>query len=411
MDTTLHTVTDAALPKRRKKNPNRQEDESRAARCGSASRFFGRRRHNALIGKVIDSSTLEAAWTRVRRNAGVAGGDGISCRVFERDAPDRLKRLRRDLRAGRYVPGPVRRVEIVKETGGTRPLAIPCVSDRVLQTAVAFTLTPILEPAMSSASFGYRLGLGVDDAVARIMELRRDNRSWVLESDVARFFETVPHGSLLDLLDERVGDSRLTDLVALWLGQSGTEERGLLQGSPLSPLLANLYLDEVDHLLDGPDGRLVRYADDFIVLSRRKTEAEMAKERAETLLAERGLALHPDKTRISRFEDGFWFLGHYFVRGLVLRDLEHAPEAAPPVWEFDAPSEDSREPRTESRSSRRPALARVSEALRKRLGRRRSAPEGPARDEPARDGLRSPDRQPEEMHATVDSAAPPAAAD
>ena len=150
---------------------------------------------------------------------------------------------------------------------------------------------------------------------------------------------------------------------------------GLLQGSPLSPLLANLYLDEIDHLLDGPEGRLVRYADDFVVLSTRKADAEAARERAVALLEERGLALHPDKTRIASFDDGFWFLGHYFIKNLVLRDLEHTPEAAPPVWEEDVPGERDGQA-TEERKipPRRPALVRVSEALLDRLIGRRAAP-------------------------------------
>jgi len=135
---------------------------------------------------------LVAAWSRVRRNAGVAGADGVSCTAFEREARSRLVRLRHDFVAGRYAPGPVRRVEIVKESGGTRPLEIPCVRDRIVQAAVALTLGPLLEPVMSEASFGYRPGLGVADAVARIIELRRDSRGWVLESDVALFFETIP---------------------------------------------------------------------------------------------------------------------------------------------------------------------------------------------------------------------------
>ena len=284
-----------------------------------------------LLAKATTPEMLAAAWSRVRRNAGVAGADGVSCTAFEREARIRLARLRRDLVVGRYVPGPIRRVEIVKESGGTRPLAIPCVHDRIVQTAVALTLGSLLEPVMSEASFGYRPGLGVGDAVARIVELRRDSRGWVLESDVARFFETIPHPPLLDLIETRTDDPRLTELVALWLAQSSEAGRGLLQGSPLSPLLANLYLDEIDHPLDAPEARLVRYADDFVVLARRKAEAETARERAEALLGERGLALHPEKTRIACFEDGFWFLGHYFIRNLlVLRDLEHAPEAAPP---------------------------------------------------------------------------------
>ena len=314
---------------------------------------------------------LAAAWSRVRRNGGVAGGDGVSCALFERDARARLARLHRDLWGGSYAPGPVRRLEIAKESGGTRPLAIPCVADRVVQTAVAFALTPVVEPGMSPASFGYRPGLGVTDAVARVVELRRrEKRGWVLESDVARFFETVPHRPLLDLIDARSRDPRVTELVAAWLDGSGMGGRGLLQGSPLSPLLANLYLDEIDHLLDGPAARLVRYADDLVLLARRKADAEAARERAAGLLRERGLALHPDKTHVHGFKDGFWFLGHYFIRNLVLRDLEHSPDAAVPVWELDAPREEAvaanarRQP-----PPKRPELAQVSETLRARLRR------------------------------------------
>ena len=329
---------------------------------GLAARLFGRHRRRDLLAEAVSSATLAAAWSRVRRNAGVAGGDGVSCQAFECDVQARLGRLRRDLLAGRYAPGPVRRVEIVKENGDTRPLAIPCVVDRVAQTAVAMELAPLVEPDMSVASFGYRPGLGVADAVARVTELRRDNRCWVLESDVARFFESVPHGPLLDLIDARAGTPRLTELISSWLDHSGEDGCGLLQGSPLSPLLANLYLDEVDHLLDGPDGRLVRYADDFVVLSRRRADAEAAQDRAATLLGERGLTLHPDKTRVVSFDEGFWFLGHYFIEKLVLRDLAHEPEAAAPVWQTDAPGE-PRDSEAASGKPRRPVFARLSGAL------------------------------------------------
>lgn len=334
------------------------------------ARLFGRGRRADLLGKAASHDTLEAAWLRVRRNAGVAGGDGVSCLVFERDASSRLARLRHDLLAGRYLPGPVRRVEIVKEDGGARPLAIPCVADRAAQTAVAMVLAPLLEPAMSAASFGYRSGLGVADAVARVVELRRESRNWVLESDVARFFETVPHRSLLQLLDARTRDSRLVELISLWLDHSGEEECGILQGSPLSPLLANLYLDDVDHILDSSEGRLVRYADDFVVLSKRRADAEAAMERAAALLGERGLTLHPTKTHISRFDEGFWFLGHYFIEKLVLRDLAHEHEAAPPVWQTDAPGE-RREAEALEGKPRRPIFAPITDTLSswRRLGK------------------------------------------
>lgn len=333
------------------------------------NRSLPRRRRTDLLAQALSAANLAAAWSRVRRNGGVAGGDYVTCRAFERDAGNRLGRLRRSLWAGRYTPGPVRRVEVTKESGGTRPLAIPCVADRIVQTAVTFALTPVLEPSMSPASFGYRPGLGVQDAVTRVIELRREKRGWVLESDVARFFESVPHPQLLDLVEARTGNARLTELVAVWLEASGAGGRGLLQGSPLSPLLANLYLDDVDHLLDGPEGRLVRYADDFVVLARRRVDAETARERAAGLLRERGLALHPDKTHVRGFRDGFWFLGHYFIRNLALRDMKHTPEAAAPVWEWDAPREEQVVASGRPAPAKRPELADLSETMRARLRR------------------------------------------
>ena len=360
-----------ASPNRRRATPADHGQPRRFA-APRHTGFF--RRRTGLLAQVIAPAMLAAAWSRVRRNGGVAGGDNVTCDVFERDARARLARLRRAVWSGSYEPGPVRRVDVAKESGGTRPLVIPCVADRVVQTAVAFVLSPIVEPAMSAASFGYRPGLGVTDAVERVIELRRrDKRTWVLESDVARYFESVPHQPLFDLIDARSGDARLTELVAVWLAKSGTRGRGLLQGSPLSPLLANLYLDEVDHLLDGPAARLVRYADDFVLLARRRADADAALKRAAGLLRERGLKLHPDKTHVHGFTDGFWFLGHYFVRNLVLRDLKHSQDAAPPVWDMDAPREEALV--TAARApAKRPELANLSETLRARLRRRPPRP-------------------------------------
>lgn len=338
--------------------PDSSAADTRSRLRAAATRIRGGRPGGNHLRMAAAPAMLEAAWARVRRNAGVAGGDGISCQAFERGAPSYLSRLRRDLLSGDYAPGPVRRVEVVKEAGGTRPLAIPCVVDRVAQTAVAFTLGPLLEPDMSSASFGYRAGLGVADAVTRIAALRREGRNWVLESDIACFFESVPHCRLLDLMDLKVGDARISKLVASWLDRPA-DGKGLLQGSPLSPLLANIYLDEFDRLMDRSDGRLVRYGDDFVVLAKRKAEATAALERAARLLAERGLTPHPDKTRLASFDEGFWFLGHYFVEHLVLRDLKHQPEAAPPLWNTDA-SATSIERGT---PPKRPSLKRVRGAL------------------------------------------------
>lgn len=270
---------------------------------------------------------LEEAWQRVRLNQGAAGGDGQTVAAFERTAAARLLALHRDLRSGRYVPGPIRRVEIPKPDGGSRPLAIPCVVDRVAQTATALTLGPVLDPEFNEASFGYRPGRSVEQAVARVRHWRDQGYLWVVDGDIKRYFENVPHDPLLARIEERIGEGPLSLLIALWLETAAPAGRGLPQGSPLSPLLANLYLDTVDDAIAGKGTRLVRFADDFVLLCRERERAEAALTRIAELLARHGLELNPDKTRIISFEQGFRFLGQLFLRSLVLPSPNRMREA------------------------------------------------------------------------------------
>lgn len=261
---------------------------------------------------------LEEAWERVRLNQGAAGGDGETVAAFAASAAVRLVALQRDLRDGRYEPGPVRRVDIPKRGGGLRPLAIPCVVDRVAQGAVALTLGPVLDPEFSEASFGYRPGRSVEQAVARVRHWRDQGYRWVVDGDIERYFERVPHDPLLARIAAHIGDGPLTRLVALWLETAAPAGCGLPQGSPLSPLLANLYLDTVDDAISGRGVRLVRFADDFVLLCRERERAEAALSRIADVLAHHGLGLNPDKTRLVSFEQGFRFLGRLFLRSLDL---------------------------------------------------------------------------------------------
>lgn len=289
-----------------------------------------------LFDHITDLETLQAAWGRVRANRGGPGGDGVGIEEFGREALARLLRLQRDLRAGTYRPGPVRRLDVPKRSGGTRPLAIPCIVDRVAQGAAALVLTPLLEPEMEDASFAYRAGRSVRMAVARVALLRREGYRWVVDGDIERFFENVPQATLLERLGRYVSDRRVLELARLWLAEACPGGRGLPQGSPLSPLLSNIYLDSVDEAIEGKGVRLVRFADDFVLLCKSELLAEQARTRMAALLAEHGLRLHPEKTRIVPFEKSFRFLGHLFVRSLVLEEAGYEElealqrELAPP---------------------------------------------------------------------------------
>jgi group II intron reverse transcriptase/maturase/CRISPR-associated endonuclease Cas1 len=274
--------------------------------------------------------TLAEAWERVRANNGAAGGDGVPIARFAPLAITHLSRLSHALRNGSYRPGPVRRVFIKKDDGGLRPLDIPCVIDRIAQSAVALTLGPVLDKEMHEGSYAYRPGRSVAQAVQRVSSLRRDGFRYVVDGDIVRYFERIPHERLIARLERAVDDAPLTDLVALWLEAYAPHGLGVPQGSPLSPLLANLYLDDVDEAIEGRGVRLVRFADDFVLLCKTEGAAAGALVRMRDLLAGHGLELHAEKTRIVPFEQGFRFLGHIFVRGMVWKDLSDDP----------APSED-----------------------------------------------------------------------
>jgi CRISPR-associated protein Cas1 len=280
-----------------------------------------------LFDRATRHDALWTAWERVRANNGAAGGDGMTVARFGQAAHGRLSRLSHDLRNGRYRPGPVRRVMIPKADGGSRPLDIPPVADRIAQAAVAQILTPLLDPEFEDASFAYRPGRSVMQAVARVAKHRREGFRWVVDGDIVRDFERIPHDRLLARLERSVEDAALVDLIGTWLEHHSHAGRGLPQGSPLSPLLANLHLDDVDGAIAGRGLRLVRFADDFLILCRDEALAEGAKQRMAALLAEHGLELNAEKSRITSFDQGVRFLGHLFVKGMVVREIP--PDAMP----------------------------------------------------------------------------------
>lgn len=261
---------------------------------------------------------LTRGWAKTRKNGGGPGGDRQTIGDFSRGAGMRIERLSRELREGTYKPGPLRHVSIPKKSGGRRTLAIPTIRDRVAQSAAAMVLSDYLEPHFEDSSYGYRPGRSVQQAVDRVAALRRAGFTWVVDADIRSFFDEVPHAPLIERLEGHGAGPDMLRLVAQWLESFG--ERGLAQGSPVSPVLANLYLDALDEAFDEDGLRIVRFADDFVILARSEKRAQRGLDRAAKLLAEFGLVLHPEKTRLVPFEEAFSFLGRLFLRSVVVPD-------------------------------------------------------------------------------------------
>jgi RNA-directed DNA polymerase len=282
------------------------------------------RRFHALFDRTWRSDVLQEAWRRVRSNRGAAGVDRETLADVEEYGAERmLQDLQDALRAGRYRPSPVRRRSIPKPDGGVRPLGIPTVRDRVAQQAAKLVLEPIFEADFLDSSYGYRPKRSATEALERIRKSFIEGCVWVLELDIRSYFDSIDHSRLLGYVESRVSDWRVVKLVRKWL-EAGVMEEGVRretvtgtpQGGVISPLLANIYL----HVLDEAwakrgHGRLVRYADDAVVLCRNQAEAEAALELVRNVLCELGLELHPEKTRIVDLRkglEGFDFLGCHF---------------------------------------------------------------------------------------------------
>jgi RNA-directed DNA polymerase len=279
----------------------------------------------SLMDKVFAPATLEAAWERVWANHGAAGVDRQSIERFEAREDLYLAELSTALREGKYRPQPIRRVEIPKGDGRTRPLGIPTVKDRIVQTAVKFALEPIFETTFRPTSYGFRPGRGCREALREVAQLIEDGYTFVVDADLESYFDTIPHERLMQQVEERISDGRILGLLRGWLAQDilqglqrWTPTEGTPQGAVISPLLANIYLHPLDELMAARGHRMVRYADDFVVLCRSREEAEAALAEIRAWVAENGLRLHPSKTHVGDCRlagQGFEFLGYRFEAG------------------------------------------------------------------------------------------------
>jgi RNA-directed DNA polymerase len=272
-------------------------------------------KHHSLTGRITPALML-LAFRNVRRNRGAAGIDRESINAFESNLDDNLLALMRRLKDGSYKPLPLRRFHIPKGPGQTRPLGIPAVRDRVAQEVVRLILSPLFERLFHDDSYGFRPNRNCHQAVERVLELHRQGYTHVLDADIKGFFDNLPHAVIMAAVSAEVADGNILDLIERFL-KAGVMEDGVFQpttggtpqGGVVSPLLANIALNSLDWQLHNAGYHFVRYADDFVVVCREAAAVQEAHEFVQTHLTSLGLSLSAEKTKTTKFRDGFAFLG------------------------------------------------------------------------------------------------------
>lgn len=264
-----------------------------------------------LLERILSRENMQRAWKRVEANKGAPGVDGMSIEEFPAFARAHWDSIRESLLIGSYQPSPVRRVEIPKDTGGTRPLGIPIVLDRLIQQAIAQVLVPIFDPGFSDSSYGFRPGRSAQDAIRKARDYIREGYRIAVDLDLSKFFDTVNHDVLMHRVARRVRDKRVLRLIGKYLragvvvnGRLQHTPKGVPQGGPLSPLLANILLDDLDKELEHRGHRFVRYADDFIILVKSQRTGERVMESVQRFLERRlKLTINQDKSKVARTDD------------------------------------------------------------------------------------------------------------
>ena len=279
----------------------------------------------SLIDKVYARGNLRRAFERVKAKAGAPGVDHQTVEMFESHLEENLDKIEQSLKGGAYRPQPVKRVWIPKAgSKEQRPLGIPTVRDRVVQTAVRHVLEPIFERDFAEHSYGFRPKRSAKDALRRVEALLKIGYHWVVDADLKSYYDTIPHQPMLERVGEKVSDSRVMNLIEAMLKQGVMEtmrewqpEEGTPQGAVISPLLSNIYLNPLDHQMQTSGEEMVRYADDFIILCRSEAEAIRSLQQVQQWTDNAGLTLHPHKTRIvdATQPGGFDFLGYHFEQG------------------------------------------------------------------------------------------------
>ncbi len=287
-----------------------------------------------LIDKVYKIANLTRAYEKTVRNKGAAGVDNVSVTGYGKHLETNLARLQEQLVKGTYRPSRIRRTYIPKPGGSEkRPLGIPTVQDRIVQTALRLVIEPIFEQTFAGNSYGFRPGRGCKDALRQVTKLLDSGYVYIVDADLRQCFDRIPHRRLLDRVKQRVTDRRVLELIQSFLKQEILDEGSVLypenegtpQGATLSPLLCNIYLNPLDHEMEKADKEMVRYADDLIIACKTKEEAEAALEMLREWTAANGLELHPEKTRIAEMNqpgEHFDFLGYRFKlgkRGKIIR--------------------------------------------------------------------------------------------
>src|SRR3954468_8862690 len=277
-----------------------------------------------LFDKVFSERNLLASFQQVASKNGAAGVDHVSIAQFERGLPETIWEVSDQLKQGRYQPQAIRRVHIPKPgTSETRPLGIPTVRDRTVQAAVVNVIEPIFERDFAEHSYGFRPGRGCKDALRRVDALLKAGYVHAVDADLKGYFDSIPHDRLMMRLKEKIADGPVLTLIEAFLKarilddlEEWTPTAGAPQGAVLSPLLSNIYLDPLDHLMARSGFAMVRYADDFVILCRTPEEANRALELVRTWVSENGLMLHPTKSKaVDARTEGFDFLGYHLEGG------------------------------------------------------------------------------------------------
>jgi RNA-directed DNA polymerase len=281
---------------------------------------------HSLTGRITETLML-TAFRNVKRNRGAAGIDKVSIRLFEKNLGQNLLALMRQLKSRTFKPLPLRRVWIPKGDGKTRPLGIPAVRDRIAQEVLRLLLSPLFEPIFHDDSYGFRPARNCHQAVQRVLELHRQGYAQVLDADIKGFFDNIPHAVIMAGVAVEVADGNILGLVEAFL-KAGVMEEGAFrpttvgtpQGGVISPLLANIALNGLDWQLHDAGFRFVRYADDFVVLCKSEVQVQEAHALVQQHLDRIGLTLSAEKTKLTKFREGFAFLGfNITARSVTMR--------------------------------------------------------------------------------------------